>query len=546
MLQATQNIKISKMNIKEIIKKDLPKFTGICVREGYVELEKIKRFKVAMAYLFNKNKAKNYIGKQILVAGSRKNRGKYFTAKIMNILSVRELWENPKYRDAINFYEKIFGKWISDRITNKVNDGVIDKRMAVIFDTPSEIESFNTNWVSFSRPSFYYIHASQKDIIIEGENDLFRITKLSINNFLNFTQINENFSPGINIIIGENNIGKTAFIKFLYANLKAIEEYLNLKGKPGERNFKELLSHKVQKTFQSSERIGTIVCKTSDSELKSLITFDYGEEKEIKEIEFSFKKTTKTEIPNLVPLIVKEHENIPEFNTTFIPAKEILSISDAIKVAMKEYEVGFDATYEDLLSDIEPPFKKEEDYDNKILKEVIMTIQNEILDGEIIYDNDSRKYYYKDNTGNKFDLTMTAEGVKQLGTIPTLIKTGKITQGTILFLDEPDNNLNPVALKKLVDILIKLANAGVQIFLTTHNHLLSQLISLYGEYKDTLIKQKEQIPEMKFFALYKNEQGKTEIETANELIDITNNSILDEFVKLHDQEELFYQRSQNL
>ncbi len=534
------------MNIKEIIIKDLSDFTGICVREGYVELEKIKRFKVAMAYLFNKQRAKHYIGKDVLVAGSGKSRGKYFTATITDIVSVRELWQKKKFKDAINFHEKVFGKWITDRITGTINDSVIDKRMAVIFDAPSEIEKFNTNWVSFSRPSFYYINASKKDIKIEAEEDLFRIKNLTIKNFLNFSQINENFASGINIIIGKNNIGKTGFIKFLYANLKAIENYTNLKGKPGERNFKELISHKVQKVFQSSERIGTIVCKTSDKELKSKITFDYGEEKEIKEVSFSFKKNTKTEIPNLTPFIVKEHEKIPEFNTTFIPAKEILSISDAIKVAMKEYEVGFDATYEDLLSDIEPPFKKEEDYDNKIFKEVITTIQNEILEGEIVYDNDNRKYFYKDNVGNKFDLTMTAEGVKQLGTIPTLIKTGKITQGTILFLDEPDNNLNPIAIKKLVNILISLSNAGVQIFLTTHNHLLSQLMSLYGEYKKTLIKQNEQIPEMKFFALYKNEQGKTEIETANELIDITNNSILDEFVKLHDQEELFYQLSQNL
>lgn len=64
------------------------------------------------------------------------------------------------------------------------------------------------------------------------------------------------------------------------------------------------------------------------------------------------------------------------------------------------------------------------------MKDIITTIQEKILEGEIIYDKESRKYYYKDKRGSRYDLTMTAEGVKQLGTIPILIKTGKITEGT--------------------------------------------------------------------------------------------------------------------
>lgn len=522
------------MNIKEIIKKDLHgKFEGICVVEGNIPIEELKKTLVLMAYLFNKDRVSSYIGKQVLVAGSGDDRGKYFTAQIENVLSVRELWNTHKYQAGINLHESIVGKWISDNIGKpKQETTFLDKRKAIIFTNATEVKEFNTDWVSFSRPSFYYIHASEQEA--HTEKDLFQIKKLSISNFLNFSDINEEFATGINVIIGENNVGKTGLIKFLYANAKSTEEYISLKNTPRERSFRELLSHKLQKTFQSSERIGTIVSKSSDEELKSILTFYYGEEKDTKEIKFSFDKKTYTEISNLSTFEIKKHENIPEFNTIFIPAKEILSISDAIKVAIKEYEVEFDATYEDLLSDIEPPFKKEEDYDDIALKEIISNVQNEILNGEIVYDKNYRKYYYKDYSGNKFDLTMTAEGIKQLGIIPTLIKTGKITQGTILFLDEPDNNLNPAAIKTLVEILIKLANVGVQIFFTTHNHLLSQLVSLYGEYRDV---QDIQIPDMKFFALYKNQTGKTELETSNELIDITNNSILDEFVNMHDKEE---------
>jgi len=528
------------MNIKSIIEKDLPKFTGICVREGYIQLEEIKKNKVAMAYLFNKDRVKQYIGKEILLAASGKDRGKYFTAKIKNILSIKELKKQNKYESAINFHDKLFDNWINDRVEGKIQDDVLDKRMAIIFENPTEIKKFSADWVSFSRPSFYYIQSSMNKI--DYENDLFRIKNLKIENFLNIIPINEDFASGINVIIGKNNTGKTGLIKFLYANLKAYEEYRNLKGKSGERNFKELLSHKIQKTFQSSERIGTIVNKASNKELKSNITFDYGEEKEEKNIEFSFKKTTKTEISKIDYFDeIKEHENLPQFNGIFIPTKEILSIINVVRVAMRIYEVGFDATYEDLLLAIEPPFKKEDDYHDNALKEIIKTIQEKILEGEIVYDKKNSNYYYKDNNDNRFDLTMTAEGIKQLGIIPILIKTGNLTQGSILFLDEPDNNLNPDAVWILVDILVDLANLGVQIFITTHNHLLSQLISLHSEYKGTL---KKQIPEIKFFSLFKNENNKISIETGKELIDISNNEILNKYVELYDLEEAFYQSSQ--
>ncbi len=532
------------MNIKEIVKQDLKDFKGICVREGNIPLEELKKTNIAMAYLFNRQRAKQYIGKDVLVAGAGNERGKYFTAKIKDVLSVRELSETNKFEAGINLNESIFGSWISDNIDkDKAETAFLDKRMAIRFENPTDVKTFNTDWVSFSRPSFYYIDASQHDD--ETDSDLFRIKKLTISNFLNFSSFNEEFASGINVIIGKNNIGKTGLIKFLYANAKATEEYIGLKGTTGERNFKELLSNKVQQTFQSSERIGTIVCKTSDEGLNSVLTFDYGEEKDTKEIKFSLQKNTQTVIPNLSPFIIEEYEkNTPEFNATFIPSKEILSIADAIEVAVNEYIVGIDATYTDLIKYTRPLFKREDAYDEHF-QEILNLFKSDILEGEIKYDSDTKKYYYYDNDSNRFDLTMTAEGIRQLGIIPILIKRMVIRQGTILFLDEPDNNINPFAIKKLVEVLLKLANAGVQIFLTTHDHLLSQLVSLHAEYRHAFEKKKEQIPEMKFFALYKDETGKTAVEKSETIAGIQNNSILDEFANLYDKEIEFYMRSKH-
>jgi hypothetical protein len=50
-----------------------------------------------------------------------------------------------------------------------------------------------------------------------------------------------------------------------------------------------------------------------------------------------------------------------------------------------------------------------------------------------------------------------------------LISNGGLTSGSTLFWDEPELNLNAKLQVKLVDSLVALAKAGIQIILTTHD-----------------------------------------------------------------------------
>ncbi len=366
------------------------------------------------------------------------------------------------------------------------------------------------------------------------------IKKLEISNFLNFNETEFNFSSGINLFIGENNIGKTGIIKFLYANTKAYEDYYKIKGTSKERSFKELLSIKLQNVFQSEKKIGTIVCNSQNDFLKSNLLFETNNTD--KKISFYFKKTTEREVPNLDFTDVEKDDKLETSDVSnsavFIPTKEILGVVNAIKIVNERFITdGFDDTYNDLVNNILPPaFIK--NYSN-IFDEIIKNFKEKIIDGEIKYDQSKSKYFYKDNNGYKYDITMTAEGIKQLGLIPLLIKTGLIAKGTVLFLDEPDNNLNPKAIRRFAYELFELANAGVQIFVSTHNHLFVQYISVLTEQK--LLENKD-MPENKFFALFRDQNNKTSVESENDLLDIVNNLILDEHIKLHDTEQELYDK----
>jgi predicted ATPase len=60
-------------------------------------------------------------------------------------------------------------------------------------------------------------------------------------------------------------------------------------------------------------------------------------------------------------------------------------------------------------------------------------------------------------------------GMTNLGMIQALLKYNIITAGSFIFIDEPETNLHPDWQVKLVDVLLLLAQGGVNIVITTHS-----------------------------------------------------------------------------
>ncbi len=50
------------------------------------------------------------------------------------------------------------------------------------------------------------------------------ITKLKFKNFTGFKELEINFSPGINVFVGENGTGKTHILKVVYTAVAALNE----------------------------------------------------------------------------------------------------------------------------------------------------------------------------------------------------------------------------------------------------------------------------------------------------------------------------------
>ena len=121
---------------------------------------------------------------------------------------------------------------------------------------------------------------------------------------------------------------------------------------------------------------------------------------------------------------------------------------------------------------------------------------------------------------------MLAEGLRKLGLLWLLIQNGTLVEGSVLFWDEPETNLNPRLFGPVVEILFELQRQGVQVFIATHDYLILKQLDLQTTDKD----------QVSYHALHRDETGELACSTTNSYLGIDPNAIADAFSDVYDLE----------
>lgn len=289
------------------------------------------------------------------------------------------------------------------------------------------------------------------------------INEVKLDNFGPLSSIEWSKLGRINLIIGGNGSGKTFLLKAIYSSLRTLEEY---KRGNEQRSAAEILADKLYWTFQA-EKIGDLVSKGADSPLSSTVTFDQ------KDFGYSFGKDTAKQISTL-----ENHVAPRGSNSIFLPAKEVLSLHQIILKSREQDKVfGFDDTYFDLAKALRISTTK-----GKNIAEFAKSRQQleAILGGVIEYDDASGRWLFVKGR-HKFPIGVTAEGIKKIAILDTLLGNRYLDTNSVVLIDEPESALHPTAISQLLDIVAMLAERGIQFFLASHSYFVVKKLFLIAQ-----------------------------------------------------------------
>ena len=333
-----------------------------------------------------------------------------------------------------------------------------------------------------------------------------KISKIKLNNFTSFSKLSQDFSSGVNIIIGANGTGKTHLLKILYAACAITV------GKDREKNF----AHKLCNVFSPYEgRIGRLSRRKASSITTNIIvTRDI-----ISDISVEFSNHTKKS-DNARIEGERSWKDI-NIESSYIPVKEMLAHAPGFLSLAEKREISFEEVYEDIIKRAYLPKLKGPVPKNR---QRLLAVLQEAIGGQVITKGE---HFFLKNKQGDLEFTLLAEGIRKLALLWLLIQNGTLTSGSVLFWDEPEANLNPSLMGVVVEVILELHRLGVQVFLATHNYVILKEFDLRQEKSDHIL----------YLSLYHDKaEEPVMINSSNTYIHIDPNAIASTFDNLYDRE----------
>ena len=329
------------------------------------------------------------------------------------------------------------------------------------------------------------------------------ITKFKASNFTVFTDLSIEFSPGINIFIGQNGTGKTHLLKAVYSACCLIDKKMDT---PFDR--------KINGVFMPNS-IGRLVHRAVGRK-SGHITIYRQKENEVKERSITLK------LSNLNKVEVKQNSwSIDEsVEAVYIPVKDMLANAPGFRSLFSQKKLAYEEIYLDIIDKAFIPVAR-----GKLSpeREKLLNILNKAMSGRVIEKNEM---FYLKNKSGELEFPLLAEGFRKLGLLYRLIQNESLTRGSMLFWDEPEANLNPNLSQTVVKILLELSQMGVQVFISTHDYVLLKEFQLASKTQD----------EVMYHSLYRNENGDIEHSHTRNLDELSPNAIDSTYSRILDDE----------
>ena len=324
------------------------------------------------------------------------------------------------------------------------------------------------------------------------------VTKIKLENFTAFKDLEVEFSPGINALVGANGTGKTHLMKVSYAACDVSKTGESFQKKllriflPSGRHFSRLVKQGVT-SAGAAVYLGEVVL---DAQFSA-------------EVSLGLDALPDESAQAGLPIV-----------SAYIPPKEILANAPGFLSLYAAREVHFEEVYRDILHHAYlPPLREPVDDAHRQMLERLESV----IGGKVTVKGEE---FFLSNEQGELEFTLVAEGWRKLGLLWLLIRNGTLREGSVLFWDEPEANLNPKMFRVVIEVLLELQRAGVQVLFATHDYVILKELDLQMIEEDAVA----------FHSLYRDEKGEIACRTTGHYLDIRPNAIDEAFTDLYDRQ----------
>lgn len=338
------------------------------------------------------------------------------------------------------------------------------------------------------------------------------LKQMQIKRFTVFQEAVLDFSPQLNVIVGENGTGKSHLLKLAYSLIATNSSTLKKPNfKPSKAFFEKAYGEKLTNVFRS-ETVGHLVTRGQGRDrCEVVLVLDASD---LPPTSINFSSNAKTDVQfNTAGVLYDKYP-------VYLPTRELMTIYPNFIATYDKYYLEYEETWRDTCVHLGAFLKK-----GDAEKEVTTLIHpiEEILGGKVILDNNGR-FYLKTSEKGILEMPLIAEGHRKLAMLVRLIANGTIQKNNYLFWDEPEANLNPKLIKLIAKVVHELAVQGVQIFIATHSLFLLRELEILSGTSDNI----------RYFGLQSTENGVT-VSQGNSIYDIGDIAALEESLQQSDR-----------
>lgn len=343
------------------------------------------------------------------------------------------------------------------------------------------------------------------------------LKRLEIENFTVFLAADIKWSPGLNVIVGENGTGKSQLMRLAYA-LSYVSSKFPQSSRQDKVALQRLIAEKIVAVCKP-EALGRLISRRPGRS-RCEVKVHFFEPRQ-SHFAFSFASNSQ-EVKLSSPIPAKFLTAGP----VFFPTREMLSVFPGFISLYDEHHLEFDETYYDLAKALDAPARKRPDDARLLIDEL-----EELIGGQVVLDNG--RFYLTAPGKGRFEAPLLAEGARKLATLVHLLRNGSLRNKGTLFWDEPETNLNPKLIRSLARALFTLGASGFQVILATHSLFLLREIAILAEESQ---KRKGKAPPIRFVGLSKKQDGQfVDVLDSESLDDIDPLVLLDEDLKQTDR-----------